>query len=62
MPSVRFVLHGSESISYLGPKIWNIVPLELKESTSVAAALKKVLKSGSQKTVHVGYVRNTYPI
>ena len=62
MPNVRFVFHGSESISYLGPKIWNIVPLELKESTIVAAALKKVLKSGSQKTVHVGYVRNTYPI
>ena len=39
----------------------DIVPLELKELISVAA-FKKVLKKGSQKTGHVGYVRNTYPI
>ena len=42
MPSVRFILYGSESISYLGPKIWNIVPLELKELTSVAAFKKGI--------------------
>ena len=61
MPNLRSVFHETESISYLGPKIWDIVPLELKELTSVAA-FKKVLKSEIQKTVHVGYVRNTYPI
>ena len=61
MPNVRSVFHETESISYLGPKIWHIVPLELKELTSVAA-FKKVLKSEIQKTVHVGYVKNTYPI
>ena len=37
MPNVRSVFHGSESISYLGPKIWDIVSLELKELTSVVA-------------------------
>ena len=31
IPNVRSVFHGSKSISYLGPKIWNIVLLELKE-------------------------------
>ena len=46
MPNVRPVFWGRESISYLGPKIWDIVPLELKELTSVVA-FKKVLKSGS---------------
>ena len=30
VPNVKFVFHGSESISYLGPKIWDIVPLELQ--------------------------------
>ena len=35
MPNVRSVFHGSESISYLGPKIWEIVPLELKELARV---------------------------
>ena len=27
---VRTVYQGTESISYLGPKIWNIVPAEMK--------------------------------
>ena len=31
IPNVRSVFHGSKSISYLGPKIWDIVLLELKE-------------------------------
>ena len=31
MTKVRSVFHGSESISYIGPKILDIVPLELKE-------------------------------
>ena len=61
MPNVRSVFHGRKSSSYLVPKIWNIVPLQLKELTSVAA-FKKGLKSGSQKTVHIGYARKTYPI
>ena len=30
MPNVRSVFNGSESISYLGPKLWDIIPLELK--------------------------------
>ena len=42
MPNVRSVFHGSESISYLGPKIWDIVPLELKELTSVVAFKKGI--------------------
>ena len=31
MTNVTSAFHGSESISYLGPKIWDTVPLELKE-------------------------------
>ena len=27
-PQVQSVFHGTESISYLGPKIWDIVPEE----------------------------------
>ena len=57
--NVKSFFHGSESISYLSPKIWDIVPLELKELTGLNA-FKKVLKNGNQKTVLAGYVRNTY--
>ena len=61
MPNVKSIFHGSESILYLGPKIWDIVPLELKEFTGFVAFIKGI-KSGSQETVNVGYVRNMYPI
>ena len=57
--NVKSFFHGSESISYLSPKIWDIVPLELKELTGLNA-FKKVLKNGNQKIVLAGYVRNTY--
>ena len=47
IPSIRTVYHGSESISFLGPKIWNILPDEIKQQTSLSS-----LKSGSHKIVH----------
>ena len=39
-PNLRFALHGSESISHVGAKICDIVPLELKELTSIVAFKK----------------------
>ena len=33
--SVKSVYHGSESISYLGPKIWEIFPAKIKETYSL---------------------------
>ena len=33
--SVKSVYHCSESISYLGPKIWEIVPAKIKETNSL---------------------------
>ena len=33
-PQIRTVYHGSESISFLGPRIWNILPDRLKNATS----------------------------
>ena len=32
IPSVKSVYHVSESISYLGTKIWEIVPVNIKET------------------------------
>ena len=37
VPNAKSVFHGSESISYLGPKLWDIVCLELKELTGLNA-------------------------
>ena len=51
----------TESISYLGLKIWHLVLLELKELTSVNA-FKNGIKNDNQKNVAVGYVSSTYQI
>ena len=48
IPFVRTVYHGTESISYLGPKIWDIVPAEMKNTISLnsfKAQIKKCLPS-----------------
>ena len=37
IPPIRIVYHGSESISFLGPKIWNILPDRLKNANSIEA-------------------------
>ena len=44
IPSIRTVYHGSESISFLGPKIWNILPDEIKQQTSPNSFKKSVKK------------------
>ena len=32
---VHSVYHGTESLSFLGPKIWDLVPVELKQSETL---------------------------
>ena len=32
---VKTVAYGTETLSFLGPKIWSLVPKSLKESTSL---------------------------
>ena len=41
--AVRTVLHGTESLSYLGPKIWELVPSDMKNLSSLTA-FKKAIK------------------
>ena len=44
LPFARTVYHGTESISYLGPKIWDIVPTELKNAQSLNSFKKPIKK------------------
>ena len=48
IPSIRAVYHGSESISFLGPKICNILPDEIKQQTSLNSFKKSVKKCKPQ--------------
>ena len=61
VPNVKSVFHGSESISYLGPKIWDIVPLEVKELTSLNAFKNGIKKWEScrlckQYVLNLGFI------
>ena len=48
IPFARTIYHGTESISYLGSKTWDIAPKELKEDQSLNS-LKKSNKNMSTK-------------
>ena len=39
-PSARTVYNGTESVSYLGPKTWDIVPEEYKTLNSFKESIK----------------------
>ena len=45
IPFVRTVYHGTENISYLGPKIWDIVPAEMKNAISLNSFKAQIKKS-----------------
>ena len=51
---VHSVYHGTESLSFLGPKIWELVP-EDENSQRVLKFLKSRLNSGYLRDVLVDY-------
>ena len=55
-PSVNTVYHGTESIFFLGHKIWTLLPKELK-NIQILKAFKNRIKIKSLKTVLVEFVR-----
>ena len=48
---VKSVYHGTESISYLGPKLWNILPEKLKNIDNLEH-FKKEIKTGTADNFH----------
>ena len=44
IPPIRTVYHGSKSISFLGPKIWKILPNRLKNVNSTEAFKMQIKK------------------
>ena len=43
-PLIRSELNGKNSIRYYGPLIWNIIPLEIRNSTSIEKFKLKIKK------------------
>ena len=64
-PRIKSVNHGSGSLSSLGPKIWELVPLEMREINSLLK-FKEEIKKWEPKNCpcglckkfiqHVGYI------
>ena len=57
-PMVKSVYQGIESISYLRPKIWDILP-EKRKNIDNLEHLKRRLKHGNLIIAHVGCVKFT---
>ena len=60
-PKINSVYNGTESVSFLGPKIWHLVPNELKDIGYLAAfkeAIKKWSSGKSPSRLCKGYIRN----
>ena len=60
-PRVNFVYHRTKGVSFLGPKIWGLIPNELKTMNNLSA-FKKAIKKYSCRLckIHVsnvGFVR-----
>ena len=43
VPYVRSAYNGTESLLFLGPKIWDIVPTRLKEVTTLSACKLEIM-------------------
>ena len=56
---VNSVRHGTESISFLGPKIWDLVPSDIKLSQSFSN-FKRNIKNGCLCNVCLGFVKYIY--
>ena len=48
VPVVNTAYHGSGSISYLGHKIWEIVPVKIKDANSVNSFKKEIRQQAPQ--------------
>ena len=44
VPNVKSTFHGTEILSYLGPKIWDLVPKELRELSRLSVFQKAIKK------------------
>ena len=57
--NVRTVRYGIETASFVGPRIWNSIPLEIKESTSLQI-FKSKIKSGTPKNCPCKLCKNYF--
>ena len=42
--NVKTVLYGTETLSYLGPKIWNLVPFDIRDCVTEQIFRQRIKK------------------
>ena len=55
--NVKTVHYGTNTLSYLGPKMWNFTPHKIKDSKTLET-FRKNIKHGSQVAAHAGSGKN----
>ena len=41
--NIRTVTYGSETLSFRGPEIWDVIPIEIKQTASLSIFKKKIM-------------------
>ena len=59
-PSANTVWNGQETISYLRPKIWNMVPEEMKQKPSLFAFKREIKQWVPENGLYGICVKTTY--
>ena len=49
VPNVKSVFHGTESVSYIAPKIWDMVPSNIKDLNNLSAFKQAIKKWKPEK-------------
>ena len=57
--SIHSVYNITKSVSYLGPKIWELIPPVIWQIDTFSG-FKKVIKNGNLPTPHTGFEKHTY--
>ena len=60
--NIKTVMYSTENIFSLGPKIWDILPMGLKEKLCLLYYSKRKFVNGHQRIIHVVYVKRAYII
>ena len=58
--SIKTVMYGSETISILGPKIWDILPTKFKKKMCLLHYSKRNFVNWPKRIVHVIYAKRRY--
>ena len=59
IPPTHSVYHGSESASYLGPKLWELLPPVIRKIDTLSG-FKKAIKNGKLAIAHAEFAKHTY--